>query len=356
MDAKENRPPHFRDVLRDAVRREYGTQKAFALALGVSEAQVSQYYSGSHGIQPSTLDNILRAFTSEAHRHALYKAWAGQFEPTPLLPKAASPAEVLAQIEGLFEKGLIRPAIRLAERELTRTDDYEKWFKIAERLEPLYLRLGNVSTALTLRDEIERRATEQGDMLAVLAALAMTETALQSLDAATLAAVDDAHRRSLAAAERWTPVTSESKRVRELRIASLSRTRALQILAFFKKGKISSSSLETALKEAGRAYRLDHPPYMVANGLETTSRIQAASGQLFQAEETIEELDAFGLGHGWEMWEKSRLTLARIAEARGERDEAVRILTEVRDRCRALDNLHHARTADQELARLMLGL
>lgn len=351
-----NRMATFAEELQAVIDAEFGTRAAFARAMGVTPPQVTHFANEPEKIQPKSIEAMLATIASTALQRRLYEAWARQFAPPPVLPAGLPTETVLAEINALFDAGQIAHAIAIARGELQRTDDFLRWFAIAERLQPLYLRLGQVSAGLQFLKEIERRALEAGDNLAVYSSLAMKETALQSVDAASFRHVDEAHGRSLAFLEAWSPKDAESKRIRDLRRASLSRSRALQILTYWKKKTLPDEALEAAMREAKRSFSNEAPDYLIATGLEVLGRIQAAQGDCFGAEETVERLEEFGLGKAWELWEKSRLTLAEAAKKRGDIERAMEILVDVRDRCMQLDNRHHARHADQELARLMLGI
>lgn len=344
----------FREALTAVVRSEFGTQSELAKAAGISVSQISHYLKHPEKMHPSSLEGLLCAIRSPLLQRRLFEAWARQFEPIPeLLPETPLP-EVVQYLHELTNQGRVDTAIAIAEHELGRTRDWERWFGIAEQLEPLYLQIGQVSKALAFRSEIERRAVAAQDMRGVLSALSMTETALQSVTSADLSVIDRAHRRSLTALEHWQPQTPEGRLQRRVRSLNLARTRAHQILTYVLKRRATEDAVKAALMAVNRSLSEDAPTYVLATGLEMKARIQAAAGQVHAAEETLEALEEMGLDQAFDMWEKSQLTLARIAEQRGEIEQAIQILTEVRDTCFARKNLHHAHKADQELARLIL--
>lgn len=91
-------------------------------------------------------------------------------------------------------------------------------------------------------------------------------------------------------------------------------------------------------------------------GLEVRSRVELALGEVFKAEETLDEVEASGFSSGSDLKEKYLLGRARIAIERGERRRASKLLEETSESAFSVMNLHHHRMADTEHARLQLTL
>jgi len=351
------KPESFGAALRAAIKAEYGTNKEFALALGFKNASsVTHFISGPDEVTPKTLRRIVETFSSPALQDRIHRAWIREFTPIPDLPEGISPEEFLSKVQDLFEAGLIRRALATGNKRLRQAQDPREWHLIADRVFQLNLRLERVSHAWQIRNAAEEKALELGSGTEIIAALAMRGTALRATDAATPGSLREAHAHTLSFLEQWEPKTPEEKERRRSRLASIWREYALCILSMQDKGLVSTSELQSALTAIENSNITDSLPHLSATALEVRSRIEVAGQHFFKAEETLDELIEQGLGLGWENWEKTQMTRAKVYEGRGERDTAIEILLEVRDYSLATENVHFFRKADQELSRLLAGL
>jgi|SRR5579871_1697671 len=91
-------PKHesFGLALRAVIKEEFGTSRAFAAALGVSEGRVSQLMSGAESIAASTLEEILATFESVGRQERVHQAWIASFAPSPLQVASAQESEAVA--------------------------------------------------------------------------------------------------------------------------------------------------------------------------------------------------------------------------------------------------------------------
>lgn len=346
----------FTDTLRAAIRVEFPTQEAFARALGVTPGQISHYLDEKQPVKPETLLAILDGFSSPALQEFVHNAWVREFAPLPDLPPATSEAEVIRTSEQVVGQGLTRRAIAFAERALETLTEPRDWHRVAERLVPWRLRVGDVSRAWHLSNTVEDRARARGDTIGVLSALAMKGTVLRQIDSVTSKAIVNAHETVVREMELFRPKNPDERRQLEYRRASVLREYSVQVLFLVQQRRIAPSHLEDARRCIVASLSLDESDIIQAAGLEVKSRIEVALGHLINAEDTLDELEAVGLDKAFELWEKTSCTRALIQRARGERDEAVATLQALRDRCEANQDWHHFRRADQLLVHTLAGI
>lgn len=352
---KQSPEAKFSAALSAAILECFGKDYAFAQALGVSAGRISQIRSNPRSLRIDGLEALLRAIPSPVHRDQVLRAWQALPQPQEIERSGDPPEAVIRRVEGLVAAGLVESAIRLLGAEMEGEKEHERWIPLAERLHPLQLQLARHGDAARLRAEMERRSKEAGDMRSVVASLAMAETMLSSMDATRVSWLSSAQETTLAAMERWSPKGSEGQDQKRWRDLNIRRSHGLAILGMVGRGRVRKEELEHALKLCESSISDDSPDYIQACGMEVRSRILAAKGDAFLAEEAVDELEEFGLDKSWGAWEKTRFALAKAAESRGETDAALQILEEVRAHCREISSLHYARKAEQEIARILLG-
>ena len=359
MSEGYQRPPRYESfarVLRDAILQDFGSQQAFAKALGPTPGQISHYLSGEVAMKPESLRRILNTLRIPALQRQVHEAWVREFAPLPEVP-VDQPAEKVIEVgSGFVAAGVTHRAISFAEQALRVIADPVDWHRVAERLVPWRLRAGHISGAWALTDSVERRARARQDALATLSALAMKGTVLRQIETVTPSAIGKASEAVFAEIEAEQGATRARAKNLVYRKASALREHAVHLLFLIRLRKISRSHLADAQKSVERSLLISEDPVIQAAGLEVRSRIEYELGQIVAAECTLDEVRALGHDQAFELWEKTSCTNALILLARGERDEAISLLESVRDACHANGDYHHFRQADQLLAHILASI
>ncbi|HEY3780313.1 MAG TPA: hypothetical protein VGL56_04460 [Fimbriimonadaceae bacterium] len=347
----------FGSALQAAVRVEFGSNKEFAKALGVSQGRVSQLIRGPEDVNTPSLVKILVAFQTRGLQERVHEAWIRQFAPLPIQAVTdLEPEKLLSTIHTLGVDGLPTRALAHAKEWRHQVDDPAAWQALTRQIVEINLRLTKVSGAVSALDEMQKRALARGDKENLMTALWMSGLVLRTLDHVTVHTLDRAHQEAVTFAEAHKPASGKALEEWETIRAVLDRDFALHVLALNERKPLKREALEEAAKLVERSIQTGTSEVFRPYGLEVKARLEAAMGQLFKAEETLAELESSGLPEGSEIREKADLTAARIKALRGERDEAEAVFEAIAEDCFERLNLHHHRVADQLLARLRANL
>lgn len=343
----------FGTALRAALRAEFGSSRAFAQALGVSEGRVSQIIGGPEDINTQTLAKVLSGFSSGALIERVHAAWMHEFAPLPdVFTESVEPDWLFREIDRLWQSGNPKRGLVIAEQQRLVAKDPHVWQELSERIALISLRLNRPGKALAVLGDMEERARRDDDRVNLLTALWMRGSALRSVEGISPRQLEEAHRRAVELASSWQP-RGEGRERWQVKQMELHRDFALHALTIAERSSRAQEALVHGLRSAEQAVKMHDEGAAICLGLEVRARLEVASGQLFKAEETLDEAETLGKGGVHELWEKVRLTRARILLARGENDGAAREFRVIADECFAAANLHHFRVADQLLARLM---
>lgn len=343
----------FASALKQGIKAEFGTARAFAVRLGVTEGRVSQILHGPEPVSPESLERILSAIETPALREEIHAAWIGDF--APLAAPTVAPDDqdsVLAKVDGFMALGKPLRAQEFAKRARTEARNPELKDLLLVQIAQIDLRLGRPASALESLDELEARARASGDRTQLISSLWMRGVALRATDPLPLAAIEAAHRDATSLVGTWDPSQPGPKRFRKQFAALLARDWALAALAAYESKLAGPDALEVALRAAERSIALDVDEKFACTGLEVRARIEVAFGRIVKAEDTLDELAARGLRHGPDLVEKSDITRAKIHLARRQRDAAAHVLRLAADRSLERMDLHHHRAAERILGRL----
>ncbi|HVT12456.1 MAG TPA: helix-turn-helix transcriptional regulator [Fimbriimonadaceae bacterium] len=345
----------FGVVLRAAIKAEFGSNREFARALGVSEGRVSQIVRGPEIPEPETLERVIGHFSTLALQDQIHRAWVAEFAPLPNWRELEfEKAEALHQIRLLEEAAFPVRALSLARLCQQHAVDPDSWQIFTERIVQLNLRLGKVSPAIAAVAEMEERARSRRENADLLTALWTRGQALRNLESITVSQLMKVHQNAMSFAESWRPKGGEPLAIWTHRKAALQRDFALHVLATHNRHPVDQEHLEAAIRSVETSMHGDDYLGYCA-GLEVRARVETAMGQIFKAEETLEELEALG-NAGPDFLEKTGLTRARIMVRRGEREAAIAFYKKLATDCFERMNLHHHRMADQELGKVLAGL
>jgi hypothetical protein len=109
--------------------------------------------------------------------------------------------------------------------------------------------------------------------------------------------------------------------------------------------------LREALSHAKESVALAADKSTKLHSMEIQSRIELASGEIFNTQETLEAIDKLSPGGSYDVYAK-RITEARIAARIGNPVEARKILLNVVSRTRATMSLHFHNIATQTLSQI----
>ena len=346
----------FGEVLRDAIREEFKSNKRFAEAAGKTEGRVSQVINGPEVPEMATLDWVLDTFESAGLKEQIRRAWLDEFaRPAFESTDLEDAEEVLRQINGLADQDP-RLALKFAEEVRSRVTDAEAWQQTTERIVHLRLRLASPGSAAAAITEMERRAQVRNDSLDLLSALWMRGIALRNLESVPAKTLIATHQKAAEFAEAFLPSDGAVRKKWQNRRLQMDRDFALHVLSLHERKRLDEAPLRFALQSVDRSIQDGDDPAFYYMGMEVRARIELALGMVVKAEDTVDEIREQGLKYGAEVVEKTEITAARILAARNEKEEAIEKLRNIADYCLERTNLHHHRTADQLVLRLVEAL
>ncbi|MBS1714607.1 MAG: hypothetical protein JST30_09755 [Armatimonadetes bacterium] len=336
--------------------REFGTNKTFAVATGKSEGRISQIVKGPETPDRETLSWLLAAFQSFALQEQIRRAWFRDCSPVQDFESlAAEDGALLTQIAELAEE-LPTRAVDLALARRSVVHDQELWQTLSEQTAHLLLRLSRPGAAAQIIHEMERSARERDDRVDHLTALWMKANALRNLESATSKTVMGAHLAAVSFATNYSPSSPAERERWKDRRSQMDRDFALNVLRAHERHPQPSDLLEQARQSVQRSIDIGASPGFYYMGMEVRARVEITMGDVFRAEQTLEEIEEQGLKDGMEIVEKSALTRAKLCLASNETEEALERLRGISDYCFERMNLHHHRAADQLILRATEGL
>lgn len=346
----------FGAVLRRAIQAEFGSNKAFAQALGVSPGRVSQIIGGPESVDPATLAKLLKAFSSLLNQTVVYEAWVREFAPPPVEEGLALDSEdARQQAIGLWHGDRPAEGLRLAEVHRQHVTDPQLWQELSSVALMINLRLGRRGEALKIARELEERSRADQEAGYLLTATWMRFLALRNLDRAPLKLIHRAYQDAVSLAYAREPLGDWKGRWLAKRL-ELQRDFALQVLTIAERKPVDDETLAEAMQVVNATLGRWEDPAAETMGLEVRARIEVVLGQLSKAEDTLDEVESRRWHTSTELRDKANLVRARIAIERGELEEARFLLQAIADACLERGNVHHFQIADQLLAELELGL
>ncbi len=345
----------FGETLKEAINFEFGTSKAFAHALGVSPGRVSQVMQGPESVDPQTLKNILRTFNDHLLRASIHTAWVREFAPRPEVQVGnLNSDEVLLRISGAGRTISVKTALKLAQSQRNFETNEVLWEKLSERIVHLHQQLLQTSFAYETVSEMQERASLSKDALGVLKSLWMKTNVLISSGTVPFEVIEKAQSTAHYFASSIALNGSPEDQVLLARKEQMNRDAAILIYHGVESGELDSSAIDQAREiiRKSKATAEGAPAYLYA--LEVQSRFEIACGNVFKAEEMIDELEKNLSILGGDYPERIELSKAKLLILRGRRDEAVNVLRQFLQACLSRGNLHQAKKADQALTKAHL--
>jgi len=342
----------FGSTLRKAIKSDFGSAKAFAKVLGVSEGRVSQIASGQDDINPETLARVLNALHSVESQERVHAAWISECAPLPRFDdQRLAPEAILSEVQRLWQNGFPARGLALAKGQRQLTSDSTLWYELTSLIAKVALTLEKKAEATTVLREMEVQARKDNERTHLLTALYLKGCVLRNSDRITADQIDAVRKPALELAYGHDP--DHKDEVWRQHKADLDRDFALHVLALYEFRNLPSGALPEAKKAVQRS--IDATDFSSTRylGLEVRARLEVALHEPFAAEETIESMDGVDHTDLADLAEKLDILRARIAIERGEREEAVALLSSVAEACFARMNFHHFRVADRLLARIV---
>lgn len=347
----------FGEALRRAIKQEFRFAKELAKKMGVTEGWISQLVNGKEHASSEVMKDIVSCFKTIAVQEELHDAWVADEARLDVYDgRLWDVTELQEQIETLVAAGRIDRALRMASLERQNATDPVMWQNMSERVVQLNLRLGRSAPAYQEVEEMRKRAEARSDQMDILTALWMRGNVLRLIDTVSFETLTGAHREALGQIGACRPKSAEGKALLMNRTASLYRDHGLNALILHERRLVGDDALPTGLDAVATSLKMAQTEDEVCLALEVRGRLQAASGDVFNAEETLEQLLEKGASKGTELDIKSLLTKARIHERRKERDAAIDALNRAVEWCVNNSDLHHLRVADRRLLGLLQGL
>ncbi|MBS1702863.1 MAG: helix-turn-helix domain-containing protein [Armatimonadetes bacterium] len=346
------KPEHFGEALRSAYLAEFGSQREFARAVGVTPGRISQLVNGREEVEAQTLGRLLACLSSTEAQERVHAAWTEQFAPLPETTEdAADPAKGLARILDLTEAGLPVRALELAKLWRGRAAELPEWQAFSGQAVELSLRLNKVSSALAVVQEMEQAALQAEDAPGAANALWLKGLVMRNLDRAAARMVHDAHQDAVDFAKARGVTSTKLPGIEE----QLARDFALHLVLLHERKPLPREALEVALGTVSDSVSKGLDGVLLAHALEIRARVEIALGQVAKAEDTLDEVREVSVSRATDVSESILLSGAKIRLARGEDDEAKTILEQVAEMSFERMNLHHQEVAEQLLAKVMLG-
>ena len=342
----------FGPTLKEAIAEEFGSSKAFAVALGVSPGRVSQLVLGPEEINPQTLGKVLAAFRRVTLQEQIHNAWVHEFAPLPVAELDSR--VVLHQISCVGDKLSPRRALKLAIAARKQESDPELWQMLTERIVHLNQRLLRPTAALRALDGMEKRAKVNQEQVHAATALWMRGNVLRGIPFVSWEYLNPNHEKAVSFADATKPRSGSALEDWKHKRLQMDRDFALNILVGVEQHQLPDSALAMAHVSLGHSMQTDDPAFYFY-GLEVRSRLEFAEGNTMQAEETIEEIEADGMQFCAEFSTRIGFTRARLDIRRGKREQAEYTLRRIARTCHEESNLYHAAKADRELVRLLIA-
>ncbi len=345
----------FGATLKASIGEEFGSSKAFAIAMGVSPGRVSQLVQGPEEINPQTLGKVLTVFRKSRLQERIHEAWIQEFAPIPTeKAEGLDSRVVLQQIQSVGESVSPQRALKLALAARKHESDPELWQLLSERIVHLNQRLMRTASALKALDAMEVRAKVNQEQVHAATGLWMRGNVLRGIPFVTWKQLNSSHENAVSYADATKPRSAEVLMLWREKRFQMDRDFALNVLSAVERHELTDSALETAHVALARSGEFENDPAFHYYALEVRSRLEFAGGNTMKAEDTIEQIEADGMNFCAEFPVRLGFTRAKLNILRGKREEAESELRKIARVCHEEFNLYHAAKADRELTRLYL--
>lgn len=340
----------FGVLLRRAIDQEFGSQKAFAVQMGLSEGRVSQIIGDRAEIKPGTLDQILQAFPSFAHKDALYKAWLQTFTSPPegLLESATAEwdQDFVDQADGVLACGKARFALRVLNHICSRGFDGELTYRALEKQINVLLLLGRYAEAARVAGKIYYIGRHHGDANWIVRGHWLEFLAASASPFASLKEVYGLWGRARSVLTTWTPTSLSAKAEKRHVGFGIMRDAAI---AFdrLQSGTGHSNELLSAMDAQLKKVNDDWAPHARALVLEVQGRLAFSLGQLSRAEDLLDEALGSGSIVSYDHQLKTAILHGRILCARKGFEQARSIFDWAIERSMDICSLHHVQRIDR---------
>ena len=352
--------PTFASVLRTAIHEEFGSSKAFSIAIGLSPGRVSQIINGSESITAQTLEQVIEPFSESRHREAIHDAWISTYAPRPdshLIrgqDVRESAVKLLSSMPELIARGQARKALSEIQLTKVKIKDNKLGFQLDRAQIELCLLLNRTSDAMTTAQSLTEKAREAHEPTWIARGLWLKAIAGRNSPSTSVQQMIRLHEDSAQFLASWNPTGDQAKAdLLDMRQA-VSRDRLLTLLAVAQRKPIKSELLESEIQMLGSFLECDLAPNTEAVFLEVKGRGQLVLGDVFGAEESIAKssISKKEVSHNHDI--RVRLLKAQFLLARGEKDQGRNILQQTLESCFEIDDLHHAAVIDRLLGTLTL--
>ncbi|MBS1712971.1 MAG: helix-turn-helix transcriptional regulator [Armatimonadetes bacterium] len=343
----------FGQRLRIAIKEEFGTNKEFARAMGVSEGRVSQILKGSEVLTSVTLDAVLASFSNLGRQERIHAAWIDTYAPGPMqgenLLDTESQETFLQSLPELIQAGRSREVLQRLLEVRSYVEDTQRWMHLSRATTELALRLERPSVAFGVAQELYGRATDLGELGWAATGLWTAAIALRNMPHLPAADTIQGHERAVEFLGQWSPPNPTLKRDAT---QALQRDRALTLIAVAEKRSIPLEQFSHEHKILQASLTRIEDPTALAIGTEVLARLSLAAENLFLAEEELESSQTFHPSAEHSI--KGAILRAKIEH--GRRDSPYRdTLTSALEEAWCTDDLHHVQVIERLLMKLELG-
>lgn len=341
--------PTFGEALRSAIREAFGTNRVFALKLGVSEGRVSQLLNGTESITAQTLDELLPCFTDIGTQTRLHQAWVDTFAPSPFHRLQGLEAEhrahqLLANSASLVSTGNARWVLSEARSLLSPQLPLETYFQLNRLAIDIALFLQLPSLAIQLANGLIERGKEKSEPAQIATALYTLANASRTIRGMRPEELIRIHSDAVSFLASWTPAGTSP--IRDELSRALRRDRVLTLLAISEHQPLDPETLRTEQRALNRILLNLSDEKDLALAREVNARLLVAEGQVFEAEEVLEKVTGVKLSISADYPSKAKITAGRILLRRMETEGAIALLDSALEDCLKVDDLHHAQVIE----------
>lgn len=345
----------FCGTLRAAIRSEFGSSKAFAGHVGISESRTSQLLSGAEITTAPTLEYLLSAFSSVATQSRIQESWIRSYAPDPVaridqkdLPGFA--LRFMTSIPELLAKGRPRATLTTLEALLGAIKDQGLWFSLARKAIEIALVLDMPNKARTWSDELLLRAKAFQDLPWIAYGLYLRMTVERSSFTGRPAEMVRRFSDFEGYILNWTPSNSDSRVIKDDLKGACIRDRALLFLELSERNRKESLPLKEAARCLDAITVRDMHPVGKPIHLEVSGRLWLALDDKMLAEDRFEESQLFEAHMSPTQALKSEILRCKLLKSGFDEESANLALYEALQRAYDLEDLHHARVIEFMLA------
>lgn len=355
-DSSGKGEPAFCGVLREAIRSEFGSSKAFARHVGISESRTSQLLSGQEIASAPTLEYLLDAFSSVAVQARIQEAWVRSYAPSPVerIDHRDGPTYAICfldSIPALTASGRSRPALRTVENLAVSVGDQDIRFRLARAAVELALVLDMPVKARQWARTLAGEAKRAQELGWVAWGLYLDMTVSRATALTSPGGAVKAYREFQTFLAAWDPSSDDGRAIRcDLRGAAI-RDQALTALTLFERNPGYADALRDAVSRLDRFVGPGIDPVGQPIFLEVSGRLHLALGHIGETEDRWEGAETFKRHMAPMQAIKADILRGQIMVANGNRHGAEFHLLRTLDRAYDLDDLHHARVIERLLVR-----